>query len=129
MVRERYWLTFQPGEIRSCASCHGVNRHDQTGNPPPMNEPEALRSLLRSWKAQNGPSNVIRITSTKRGTAGKLSLQTASPPSQVLILETSTDLRLWNPIRTNTVDNAGAANWDLDLSAGSNSGFFRITGR
>ncbi len=24
-VRERYWLTFQPGEIRVCASCHGLS--------------------------------------------------------------------------------------------------------
>jgi hypothetical protein len=25
VVRERYWLTFQPGEVRVCNSCHGVN--------------------------------------------------------------------------------------------------------
>jgi len=24
VVRERYWLTFQPGEVRVCAACHGV---------------------------------------------------------------------------------------------------------
>lgn len=46
VVRERYWLTFQPGEIRVCASCHGVNSVDQLGRQPPVNSPEALRSLL-----------------------------------------------------------------------------------
>ncbi len=50
IVRERYWLTFQPGEIRVCASCHGENSHDQAGNPPPENTPQALIDLLRYWK-------------------------------------------------------------------------------
>jgi mono/diheme cytochrome c family protein len=50
IVRERVWITFQPGEVRVCASCHGVNKKDQAGNPPPENPPEALRSLLRHWK-------------------------------------------------------------------------------
>lgn len=51
VVRERYWITFQPGEIRVCASCHGANTVDQAGNPPPDQPPEALRTLLRFWKA------------------------------------------------------------------------------
>ncbi len=51
MVRERYWLTFQPGEIRVCASCHGLNSQDQAGQPVPTNPPEALRTLLQYWKA------------------------------------------------------------------------------
>ena len=33
-----------------CASCHGVNEHDQAGNPPPQNEPEARRTLLQYWQ-------------------------------------------------------------------------------
>ena len=57
VVRERYWLTFQPGEVRVCAACHGVNSHDQLGAPAPTNSPEALRALLRAWKAsQTTPS-------------------------------------------------------------------------
>ena len=52
VVRERYWLTFQPGEIRVCASCHGLNEKDQAGNPMPVNPPEALLALLKRW---NGP--------------------------------------------------------------------------
>jgi len=50
VVRERYWLTFQPGEVRVCASCHGVNHYDQTGKTAPTNPPEALRLLLRSLR-------------------------------------------------------------------------------
>jgi hypothetical protein len=50
VVRERYWLTFQPGEIRVCASCHGVNSKDQTGAGHPVNTPQALQQLLSFWK-------------------------------------------------------------------------------
>ncbi len=50
VVRERFWLTFQPGEIRVCASCHGVNDKDQAGNLPPANPPQALATLLQRWK-------------------------------------------------------------------------------
>jgi hypothetical protein len=53
VVRERYWLTFQPGKIRSCTSCHGVNTSDQAGHPPASNPPEALRTLLRFYKEVN----------------------------------------------------------------------------
>jgi hypothetical protein len=49
VVRERYWLTFQAGEIRVCASCHGINALDQAGATPPTNPPEALRTLLQYW--------------------------------------------------------------------------------
>ena len=52
VVRERYWLTFQPGEVRVCGSCHGVNSRDQFGQTPPQNSPEALRTLLKTWKSQ-----------------------------------------------------------------------------
>jgi hypothetical protein len=53
VVRERYWLTFQPGEIRVCTSCHGLNTLDQSdpGSAAPQNPPEALRTLLQWWKS------------------------------------------------------------------------------
>jgi hypothetical protein len=54
-VRERYWVTMQPGEVRVCASCHAANTSTQSGGPPPVNEPEALRQLLAYWKAAFGP--------------------------------------------------------------------------
>ena len=51
VIRERYWLTFQPGEIRSCTSCHGLNTKDQSGKPTPFNEPQALHKLLQFYKS------------------------------------------------------------------------------
>jgi hypothetical protein len=51
VVRERYWLTFQPGEVRVCSACHGVNSHDQLGAVAPQNSPEAMRTMLKFWKA------------------------------------------------------------------------------
>ncbi len=50
VVRERYWVTFGRGEIRVCASCHGINSQSQSGGAVPQNPPEALRTLLRHWK-------------------------------------------------------------------------------
>jgi hypothetical protein len=52
VVRERNWITFQAGEMRVCASCHGVNARDQAGRLAPVNKPEALRALLGWWKTQ-----------------------------------------------------------------------------
>lgn len=50
VVRERYWISVQPGEIRACDGCHGVNRDDQAGAPPAQNTPLALRDLLLWWR-------------------------------------------------------------------------------
>jgi hypothetical protein len=54
VVRERYWLSFQPGEIRTCTSCHGVNKTDQLGRPEDRHAPQALKVLLREWKKITG---------------------------------------------------------------------------
>lgn len=51
VVRERYWITFQPGEVRTCVSCHGLSTADQAGNPPDLHKPQALRLLLQHLKA------------------------------------------------------------------------------
>ncbi|HEX7614045.1 MAG TPA: hypothetical protein VF554_02095 [Thermoanaerobaculia bacterium] len=56
VVRERYWLTFQPGEIRVCTSCHGLSSHDQAGKPEPVNAPEALRQIVRFYRDVLNPS-------------------------------------------------------------------------
>ena len=51
VVRERLWVTFQAGEIRTCAGCHGQNSKSQAGvDGPPVNKPQALRDLLAHWK-------------------------------------------------------------------------------
>ncbi len=53
VVRERNWVSFQAGEIRTCAVCHGLNTKSQSGDGVPQTEPEALRQLLRRWRAAN----------------------------------------------------------------------------
>lgn len=52
VVRERYWVSAQPGEIRVCGSCHGVNKSDQAGMLAPVNKPQALQALLSRWKQE-----------------------------------------------------------------------------
>jgi hypothetical protein len=59
VVRERMWITFQPGEVRACASCHGLNETDQAGNPAPENTPQALTDLLTYWKSTQAPGNSL----------------------------------------------------------------------
>jgi len=54
VVRERFWITFQPREITVCTSCHGLSTEDQLGRGAPTNSPEASRQLLQFWKAEPG---------------------------------------------------------------------------
>ena len=51
VVRERYWLSFQPGEVRVCAACHGLNETNQAAGTLPQNPPEALLTLLQYWQS------------------------------------------------------------------------------
>ena len=51
VVRERYWISVKPGEVRACGGCHGVNTADQTGQVPATNMPLALVNLLNYWQA------------------------------------------------------------------------------
>lgn len=57
VVRERYWLTFQAGEIRVCAGCHGANSSDQLGRPSPTNPPQALGALLEYLRTHPLPDS------------------------------------------------------------------------
>ena len=62
VVRERYWVTYQPGDVRACASCHGTNDAATNPiNPIPQNKPEALRQLLDGWKARVMPSHLALV--------------------------------------------------------------------
>ena len=54
IVRERVWVTLQPGEIRTCAGCHGENSRNQAGEPAATNQPQALRELMRYWIRSQG---------------------------------------------------------------------------
>ncbi len=51
VVRERYWVNFAPGEVRTCASCHGINKSTRYDYAEPTNPPEAFKLLLQQWKA------------------------------------------------------------------------------
>ncbi len=67
VVRERYWLTFQPGEVRLCSSCHGLSSKDQANHVEPTNQPEALRQVLQYYKSvlnPNGPAGASFYTVT-----------------------------------------------------------------
>lgn len=64
VVRERLWVTLQPGEIRTCTGCHGENVRNQAGAAPSTTPPEALRLLLRHWKQQNG-GDPIRVNGSQ----------------------------------------------------------------
>jgi hypothetical protein len=70
VVRERYWLTFQPGEVRVCASCHGINSKNQLNQNPPVNTPAALTALLQFWKGQQAavPAAPAGFTATATST-------------------------------------------------------------
>jgi hypothetical protein len=78
VVRERYWLTLEAGEIRVCTSCHGLNSADQAGQSAPVNAPQALHLLLQSWKGGSPPppppSNAIFADGFEGGTTGKWSV-------------------------------------------------------
>lgn len=52
VVRERYWITVQPGEVRACDGCHGTNQSNQAGQPPSVQTPQAFIDLLNRWSTQ-----------------------------------------------------------------------------
>jgi Tol biopolymer transport system component len=101
IVRERYWVTFQPGEIRTCANCHGVNTTDQAGHAPPVNKPEALRTLLQWWKVVNLPV-----------TPGVIIFQTARDGNQEIYSMNPDGSNPLNLTRTNVTDAIPRVSYD-----------------
>ncbi|MGB4774154.1 MAG: T9SS type A sorting domain-containing protein, partial [Daejeonella sp.] len=59
VVRERNWLSFAKGEIRTCSGCHAINKKSQTGDDAPVNKPEALRDLLKLWQKNMNDGGII----------------------------------------------------------------------
>lgn len=96
VVRERYWLTFQPGEIRTCANCHGVNRESQASLPPSTNPPEALRELLRHWKTNNQTTVGVATIGEAKFPTVTFKRQTAASSLKHKV-EYSTDFETWLP--------------------------------
>lgn len=79
VVRERIWVTFQPGEIRVCGSCHGLSDKDQAGQSAPTNAPQALGTLLNYWKAGQDPNATPMPTRTPTPTIQPTSQATNLP--------------------------------------------------
>ncbi|HWD18905.1 MAG TPA: hypothetical protein VHB20_06465 [Verrucomicrobiae bacterium] len=82
IVKERYWITFRAGEVRTCANCHGINDRDQAGRPPPTNAPLALRQLLRYWRTNAANAYTLSVShGTGSGSfgAGAILPVTANP--------------------------------------------------
>ncbi len=82
VVKERYWISFRPGEIRTCANCHGINAVDQVGNPPPSNPPLALQALLRFWRTNAANAYSLTVSNGSGGGnfgAGSIVILTANP--------------------------------------------------
>ena len=83
IVKERYWLNFRPGEVRTCANCHGINDNDQAGPRAPTNAPLALRQLLRFWRTNAANAYALTVNNgTGSGIvgAGSIVTLTANPP-------------------------------------------------
>ena len=60
VVLERYWLTLQPGEVRTCDGCHGVNTLNQARQPASQQVASAFVELLGRWKADNPSDRLFR---------------------------------------------------------------------
>jgi hypothetical protein len=93
VVKERYWISFRPGEIRTCANCHGINGKDQIGRLPPSNPPLALREFLRLWKTNAASGYTLTVNNGSGGGmfgAGSILSLIANPaPSGMAFLQWS----------------------------------------
>jgi hypothetical protein len=115
VVRERYWLTFAPGEIRSCTSCHGINQTDQAGHPAPTNTPMALVGLLNFWKTNvavaagtviSQQTDFFQITFTHRPAETGLTYH----------VQASDDLEQWSDIASYSGSNAKVSLEAMEVS-------------
>lgn len=82
VVKERYWINFRPGEVRTCANCHGINAIDQLGRTTPTNAPLALRQFLRFWKTNSANAYSLTVSNGGGGGnfgAGSILVLTANP--------------------------------------------------
>jgi hypothetical protein len=119
VVRERYWLTFAAGEIRTCTSCHGINTTDQAGHPTPTNTPMALISLLNYWKtnmtvqscmAPSQGTNCLQISFIRR----------PAEPGVTYHVQMSADFAAWSDIASYAGTNIVLATQAKEISrAGS----------
>ena len=116
VVRERYWLTFGSGEIRSCTSCHGINLTDQAQHPAPTNTPLALIKLLDYWK-----TNIATVQASLNASPGTNYLQVSFTrrPAELGVtyhVQHSLDLRTWADIATYSGSNSVLAAQAAEVS-------------
>ena len=127
VVRERYWISFQPGEVRSCTSCHGLNREDQAGRTTPQNEPMALTTLLSAWKAEIQPPDT-RLTAIAANPDGSVTLTFNGPAELAVMVQQSQDLLNWTDLGLSTLtgsDQVFTASADL-VPVNAARCFFRL---
>jgi hypothetical protein len=82
VVKERYWISFRPGEVRTCANCHGINAVDQLGRTSPTNSPLALHKLLQLWRTNSANAYSLTVSNGLGGGnygAGSIVSLTANP--------------------------------------------------
>ena len=122
-VKERYWVTMQPGEVRACTSCHGLNLTDQANQTTPTNKPFALRLFLQNWRALH-PSGTLQhasptVTVTKNaGSIGLLVTRTGGNTGPLSLTYASTDGTAQSGVDYTAVN--GQLNWtDGDASTRS----------
>jgi hypothetical protein len=99
VVRERYWLTFAPGEIRSCTSCHGINQTSQANQPTPTNTPLALISLLNYWKTNNTLQPGV-VTNQSNGYFQITFVRRPAESGVTYHVQSSPDMVSWSDIAT-----------------------------
>jgi hypothetical protein len=99
VVRERYWLTFAPGEIRTCTSCHGINEETQANGPTPTNTPLALVTLLNYWKS----NSLVQPTVASQQNTNFFQISFLHRPAESGVtyhVQASMDLANWTDIAT-----------------------------
>ena len=106
VVKERYWLSFKPGEVRTCANCHGINVVDQLGRTSPTNAPLALRQLLRFWRTNSVNAYSLTVSNGTGGGnfgAGSILTLTANPASSGKVFAGWNGAGVGNPAATTTL--------------------------
>jgi Hydrazine synthase alpha subunit middle domain len=104
VVRERYWLTFAAGEIRSCTSCHGINEETQANGPVPTNTPLALVQLLGYWKT----NSILQTSVVTNQGLSYFQISFVRRPAETGVtyhVQNSSDLVNWTDIATYAATN------------------------
>jgi hypothetical protein len=112
IIKERYWLNFRPGEVRTCANCHGINDKDQAGRPPPTNAPLALSQLLRFWRTNSASAYSLTVNNgdgSGNFGAGSVMTLTANPAPTGKVFSQWTGAGVSNAASPNTLFTMPAA--------------------